>query len=64
MLVGLILLFMALTEYVRARRGLGMRFVPPELAERVRPRATAAARRAPAGRADRPAVGAGEVGSR
>ena len=55
-LVGLMLLFMALTEYVRTRRGLGMRFVPPELAERVRP--SGAPDGAPDGTA-LPPVGAG-----
>ena len=36
-IVGLMLLFMAVTEYLRIRLGLGMRFVPPEVAERLRP---------------------------
>jgi general nucleoside transport system permease protein len=56
-LVGLMLLFMALTEYLRTRRGQRMRFVPPELAERVRPGEGV-------GGEPRPAVGASEVGSR
>jgi simple sugar transport system permease protein len=60
-LVGLMLLFMAVIEYLRVRLGLGMRFVPPEVAERLRP---------PSGEGGaatgepRPAIGAGEVGSR
>jgi ABC-type uncharacterized transport system permease subunit len=58
-LVGLMLLFMALTEYLRTRRGRGMRFVPPELAERLRPGEGAVG-----GEARPPAIGAGEVGSR
>ncbi|MGH2963628.1 MAG: putative B6 ABC transporter permease subunit 2 [Solirubrobacterales bacterium] len=60
-LVGLMLLFMAVIEYLRVRRGLGMRFVPDEVAERLRPPPDEGG--APAGEA-RPAVGAGEVGSR
>ena len=65
-LVGLMLLFMALTEYVRTRRGLGMRYVPPELADRVRPPGGGgdASGDGGAGAKPRPAVGAGEVGSR
>lgn len=35
-IVGLILLFMAVTEYLRVRRGERTRFVPPEVVERVR----------------------------
>jgi general nucleoside transport system permease protein len=55
-LVGLMLLFMAVIEYVRVRRGIGMRFVPPELAERLRaPTEEGAAAGEP-----RPAVGASE----
>jgi general nucleoside transport system permease protein len=57
-LVGLMLLFMAVIEYLRTRRGLGMRFVPPELAERLR-----APEEGPAGE-PRPAIGAGETSSR
>jgi simple sugar transport system permease protein len=60
-LVGLMLLFMSVIEYLRVRRGLGMRFVPDEVAERLRPPSGEAG--APAGE-PRPAVGAGEVGSR
>jgi len=60
-LVGMILLFMAVTEYLRTRRGLGMRFVPPEVAERLRP---LPGEGAAAPSEPRPAVGAGEVGSR
>jgi general nucleoside transport system permease protein len=60
-LVGLMLLFMAVTEYLRVRRGLGMRFVPDEVAERLRP--TAGEAGASAGE-PRTAIGAGEVGSR
>lgn len=37
-LVGLILLFMALTEYFRVRRGQATKFVPEEIIDRVRPR--------------------------
>ena len=59
LLVGLILVFMAVIEYLRARRGLRMRFVPPEVADRLR-----AESGAEAGRAERPAIGAGEIGSR
>jgi general nucleoside transport system permease protein len=58
-LVGLMLLFMALTEYWRTRRGQRMRFVPPELAERLRPGEDGGL-----GGEPRPAIGAGEVGSR
>ena len=61
-LVALILLFMAVIEYVRVRRGIGMHFVPPELAERVRPRDGDGG--GPAGDESRPAIGAGEMGSR
>jgi ABC-type uncharacterized transport system permease subunit len=53
LLVGLMLLFMAVIEYLRVRRGLGMHYVPPELADRVRAPE-------PAGE-PRPAVGAGEA---
>ena len=60
-LVGLMLLFMAVIEYLRVRRGSGMRFVPPELAERLR--GPAAEGGAPEGE-PRPAIGAGELGSR
>ena len=60
-LVGLMLLFMALTEYWRARRGRRMRFVPPELAERLRP---AAGDGGGVGGEPRPAIGAREMGSR
>jgi general nucleoside transport system permease protein len=60
-IVGLMLLFMAVTEYLRVRLGLGMRFVPPEVAERLRPPSGEGG--APAGE-PRPAVGAGEVGRR
>jgi ABC-type uncharacterized transport system permease subunit len=42
-LVGLMLLFMAVIEYLRVRSGLGMRFVPPELTERLRPASEEAA---------------------
>jgi general nucleoside transport system permease protein len=57
-LVALMLLFMAVIEYVRMRMGLGMRYVPAELAERVRPGGEGA----PAGE-PRPTVGAGEARS-
>ena len=60
-LVGLMLLFMAVTEYLRVRLGLGMRFVPPEVAERLRPPSGEGG--APAGE-PRPAVEAGEAGRR
>jgi simple sugar transport system permease protein len=60
-LVGLMLLFMAVIEYLRVRRGIGMRFVPPELAERLR--APPGDGGAPEGE-PRPAIGAGELGSR
>jgi simple sugar transport system permease protein len=60
-LVGLMLLFMAVTEYLRVRRGLGMRFVPDEVADRLRPPTGEGG--ASAGE-PRPAIGAGEVGSR
>jgi simple sugar transport system permease protein len=60
-LVGLMLLFMALTEYWRARRGRRMRFVPPELAERLRP---GEGDGGGVGGEPRPAIRAGEVGSR
>jgi ABC-type uncharacterized transport system permease subunit len=60
LLVGLILIFMAVIEYLRARRGLGMRFVPPELADRLRPEPGAEA----AAGESRPAIGAGEIGPR
>jgi general nucleoside transport system permease protein len=59
-LVGLMLLFMAVIEYLRVRRGAGLRFVPPELAERVR---AAPDGGVPEGE-PRPAIGAGELGSR
>ncbi|MGH2953816.1 MAG: putative B6 ABC transporter permease subunit 2 [Solirubrobacterales bacterium] len=61
MLVGLMLLFMAVIEYLRVRRGRGMRFVPPEVADRLR--AGEGEGIAPAGE-PRPAIGAGEMGSR
>jgi ABC-type uncharacterized transport system permease subunit len=54
-LVGLMLVFMAVIEYLRVRSGLGMRYVPPELAERLRGPAEEGAAAEP-----RPAVGAGE----
>jgi general nucleoside transport system permease protein len=55
-LVGLMLLFMAVIEYLRVRRGLGMRYVPPELVEQLQaPTGEAAAAGEP-----RPAMGAGE----
>ena len=60
-LVGLMLLFMAVIEYLRVRRGLGMRFVPDEVAERLRPPTGEGGARAGE---PRPAVGAGEAGSR
>jgi len=60
-LVALMLLFMALTEYLRSRFGLGMRFVPPELAERMRPSGGGGDA---AGGEARPAVEVGEVRSR
>jgi ABC-type uncharacterized transport system permease subunit len=59
-LVGLMLLFMAVIEYLRVRRGAGMRFVPPELAERLRASPDGGV---PEGE-PRPAIGAGELGSR
>ena len=58
-LVALMLLFMAVIEYLRVRSGLGMRYVPPELAERLRPGGEGPE---PAGE-QRPAVGAGEARS-
>jgi general nucleoside transport system permease protein len=59
-LVGLMLLFMAVIEYLRVRRGSGMRFVPPELADRLR-----ASPDGGVGEGEpRPAIGAGELGSR
>ena len=65
-LVGLMLLFMAVIEYVRVRRGIGTAYVPPEVADRVRPPGgqggDGGASGVPAGE-PRPAVGAGEVGS-
>ena len=57
LLVGLILLFMAVTEYLRVRWGGRMRFLTPELAERLRP---GEPERAP--EEARPPIGAGEVG--
>jgi simple sugar transport system permease protein len=60
LIVGLILVFMAATEYLRTRRGLGMRFLPPEIADRIRP----ARAGEPAAGESRPAIGAGEIGSR
>jgi general nucleoside transport system permease protein len=60
-LVGLMLLFMAVIEYLRVRRGLGMRFVPDEVAERLRPPTGEGGARAGE---PPPAIGAGEVGSR
>jgi ABC-type uncharacterized transport system permease subunit len=60
LIVGLILVFMAAMEYLRTRRGLGLRFVPPEVAERLRPAPGAE----PAPGESRPAIGAGEIGSR
>jgi ABC-type uncharacterized transport system permease subunit len=58
-LVGLMLVFMAVIEYLRVRSGLGMRYVPPELAERLRGPAEEGAAAEP-----RPAVGAGEGSAR
>jgi ABC-type uncharacterized transport system permease subunit len=58
LLVGLMLLFMAVTEYLRVRLGRGLRYIPPEFAERLRPAAEA---EVAAGEA-RPPIGAGEVG--
>ena len=60
-LVGLMLLFMAVIEYLRVRRGLGLRFVPDEVAERLRPPTGEGGARAGE---PPPAIGAGEVGSR
>lgn len=57
-LVGLMLLFMAVTEYLRVRFGGGARFLSPEMARRLRP---AAEDDVAAGEA-RPTIGAGEVG--
>jgi simple sugar transport system permease protein len=57
-LVGLMLVFMAVTEYLRVRRGLGMRFISPETAKRLRP---APEPEAAAGE-PRPAIEPGEVG--
>jgi general nucleoside transport system permease protein len=55
-LVGLMLLFMAVIEYLRVRRGLGMRYVPPELVEQLQaPTGEGAAAGEP-----RPALGTGE----
>jgi ABC-type uncharacterized transport system permease subunit len=54
-LVGLMLLFMAVIEYLRVRSGRGTAYVPPELAERVRAPTGEGAAAEP-----RPAVGAGE----
>ncbi len=59
-LVGLMLLFMAVIEYLRVRRGFGTAYVPPELAERVR----APTGEGPPAGEPRPAVGAGEGSSR
>ena len=64
LLVGLMLLFMALTEYLRARRGRRMRFVPPELADRLRPGGGEGGGAGGVGGEPRPAIGAGEIGSR
>jgi general nucleoside transport system permease protein len=61
-LVALILLFMAIIDYVRVRRGIGMHFVPAELADRVRPGGGNGD--GPADDDQRPAISAGEVGSR
>jgi general nucleoside transport system permease protein len=60
-LVGLMLLFMAVIEYLRVRRGLGMRFVPDEVAERLRPPTGEGGARAGE---PPPAIGAGQVRSR
>ncbi len=61
-LVALILLFMAIIDYVRVRRGIGMHFVPAELADRVRPGGGNGD--GPADDDQHPAISAGEVGSR
>jgi simple sugar transport system permease protein len=58
-LVGLMLLFMALIEYLRVRRGQRMRLLPDEVAQRLRPPAGEGGAPEP-----RPAVPTGEVGSR
>lgn len=60
-LVGLMLLFMALMEYLRVRRGHRMRLLPDEVAQRLRPAADEGG--VPPGE-PRPAVPTGEVGSR
>ncbi|MQA73814.1 MAG: ABC transporter permease [Solirubrobacterales bacterium] len=62
-LVGLMLLFMAVVEYLRVRRGLGMAFVPPEVADRLRPPGGEGGGGAQAGE-PRPALGAEKAGSR
>lgn len=54
-LVGLILVFMAVIEYFRVNRGLGTAFVPPEVADRIRPPGGDS----PSGSG--PAIGSGEV---
>lgn len=56
-LVGLILLFMAVIEYLRARRGAGTAYVPPEIVDRLKAEPKTAEGRAA------PAVGAKEVRS-
>jgi ABC-type uncharacterized transport system permease subunit len=58
-LVGLMLVFMAVIEYLRVRSGRGMRYVPPELAERLRTPTGDGA-----GAEPRPAVEAGEGSAR
>jgi general nucleoside transport system permease protein len=67
-LVALILLFMAVIEFVRVRRGIGMHFVPPDLAERVRPSngdgGGYAGGGGAAGGDPREAIGSGEMGAR
>lgn len=57
-IVGLTLLFMAVTEYLRVRRGERTRFVPPEVLERLR----ADGGESPA-QGDRPSIRAREVGA-
>jgi ABC-type uncharacterized transport system permease subunit len=64
-LVALILLFMAVIEFVRVRRGIGMHFVPPDLAERVRPSdGDGGGHGGAAGGDPREAIGSGEMGAR
>ena len=53
------LLFMAVTEYLRARRSRRMRFVPPELAGRLRPGGGEGGGAGGVGGEPRPAIGAG-----